>query len=65
MAKVGAPQASKKESFLNMQKDTIVKTSSILQRLKIPEGMRVRLENHFSPTGTSKTNILINRNPFE
>ena len=29
-----------------MQKDTIAKISSILQCRKIPEGVRIRLENH-------------------
>ena len=36
------------------QKDNIVKISSILQRQKIPEGIRIRLENNFSSTGNSK-----------
>ena len=46
-----------------MQKGTIVKISSILQSQKIPEGIQIRLENHFSPTGDNKT--LIQRNPLE
>ena len=31
-----------------MQRDTIVKILSILQRQKIPEELRIRLENRFS-----------------
>ena len=40
-----------------MQKDTIVETSSILQRQKIPEGIRMRLKNHFPSTGNSKNHL--------
>ena len=36
-------QASKKWNFKNMQNDTIVKNSSILQRQKTPERIRIRL----------------------
>ena len=32
-----------------MQKDTIVKISSVLQSQKIPDGICIRLENHFFP----------------
>ena len=32
-----------------MQKDVIIKISSILQCQKIPEGIRIRLENHLFP----------------
>ena len=35
--------------------------SSILQRQKIPEGIRVSLENHSSPTENSKKPILSQR----
>ena len=48
-----------------MQKDTIVKISSILQRQKIPEGIRIRLENHFFPTENSKKPILLNGKPLK
>ena len=39
-----------------MQKDTFVKTSSTLQCQKTPQGTRIRLENHFSPTEDFKKN---------
>ena len=48
-----------------MQKDIIVKISSILQHQKIPERIRIRLENHFFPTGNSKKFIFPNRKPFK
>ena len=35
----------------------MVKISSILQRQKIPEGIRINLENHSSPTGNRKKPI--------
>ena len=54
-------QVSKKESFLIMQQDTIVKMSSILQCQRIPEGARIRLEKHFLPTGNSKKPNLLSR----
>ena len=40
-----------------MQKDTAIKISSILQCRKRPEGIRMRLENHFSSTGDNKTHL--------
>ena len=38
----------------NQGKKDIVNISSILQRQKIPEGIRINLENHSSPTAKSK-----------
>ena len=46
-----------------LHKDTIVKISSILQRPEIPEWIRSRLENHFSPTGNNKKTIFLDRKP--
>ena len=43
-------QGSKRVEFLNIQKDTIVKISSIFHCRITPEEMRIRLENHFAPT---------------
>ena len=43
----------------------ILKISSILQRQTIPELIRIRLENHFSPTGNNKKLIFLNRRPFK
>ena len=48
-----------------MQKDTIVKISSILHCRKIPEGIRIRLQITFYPTGNSKKPILLNRKPLK
>ena len=42
-------QGSKNKSFLNMQKDTNVEISSILQCQQIPKGMCIRLENYIFP----------------
>ena len=42
-------KVKKTQCFLNMQKDTILKISSILQCQKKPEGIRIRLEYHRFP----------------
>ena len=42
-----------------------VKISAILQRRKIPEGIRINLENHSSPSGNSKKNHLSQPETFE
>ena len=42
------------KSFQNMQKNTIVEVSSILQCQKIPKGICKRLENYFSPNVNSQ-----------
>ena len=47
-----------------MQKDIIVKISPILQRQKMPERIRIRLENHFPQLKTAKK-IFLNRKPFK
>ena len=45
-AQVGAPLKVQK-SFSHIQKYTFVDISTILQRQIIPQGIRIRLENHF------------------
>ena len=47
-----------------MQKDTIVEIS-ILQCQKIPEEMRIGLENYFSSFGNSKEPILLIQKPLK
>ena len=42
-----------------MQKDTIVEISSIVECQKIPEGIRIRLKNHFSPNWKQQKLILL------
>ena len=42
-----------------------VKISSILQRQKIPEGIRIYLENHSSSTGNSKKTHLSQPKTFK
>ena len=48
-----------------MQKDNIVKISSTLQCQKIPEGIRIRLKNHFYPNWKQQKLILLNRKPLK
>ena len=49
--------------FSNIQKNTNVKISSILQCQKIPEGIRIRLRNfrNFSPIWKQQKPIMLNR----
>ena len=43
-----------------MRKDTIVEISSIIQCQKIPDGIRIILENHFFPKlETAKTHLAL------
>ena len=51
----------KRINFLNIQKDTFVRNSSILQCQKIPEKIHIRLANHFFPVGNNKKPILKTR----
>ena len=48
-----------------MQKDTIVKISSILQCQKIPEGICIRLENYFFLNWKQRKTILRSRKPLQ
>ena len=48
------PVQVSKNKFLKYAKETIVEISSISPVPKIPEGIRIRLENNFSSTGNIK-----------
>ena len=45
-----------------MHKNTTVKISSISQRQKLPDGIRIRLENHYFPNWKQEKNIFLDRN---
>ena len=46
-----------------MQKGTIVKISTNLQCRIIAEGIPIKLENRFSPTGNTKTTESLKKSP--
>ena len=58
-----APLSRFKVSFKNAKGQ--LKFHQFYDTKKILEGIRIRLESHFSPTGNSKKPILLNRKPFK
>ena len=62
----GEPRVKESAQFhTTFKKDTIFQIFSILQHQKIPERIRLGLENHFLPNWKQQKQIFLNRKPLK